>query len=203
MLYQKLELTVSQKSRLLYSQLTRGPEQGAVCPYLEALHEMNGTTNFETFKQILLQGCTYFADDVDLGDFPIVTQAIDALQLPLKSTADALISSFFSTVHPLYPILSEKGFVSQYHAYLQTRETPNGGCIWLAILNVVFAIGALHEHCTQTPCGHLADDHTTYWARSQVLDQGTSLPLNVPTLERIQLTALEGIYFIFRCQINR
>ena len=199
----KHRLTVRQPYILLYSLLTRGVEHDVITPFLEALHEMNGTTNFETFKRILLQGCTYFTDDVDLGDIPIVTQAIDALELPLKSTADALITTFFSTVHPIYPLLSEEYFVSQYHAYLQTREMPSGGYVWLAILNVVFAIGALHELCTQSPCGHLADDHATFWARSQALNQRSSLPLNVPTIERIQLTALAGIYFIFRFQINR
>lgn len=164
---------------------------------------MNGTANFDVFRRILLQSCTYFADDIDLGDISILTQAIDALQLPSKSTADALISSFFLTIHPFYPVLSEKHFLSQYQAYLQAGETLNTDYVWLAILNVVFAIGALHGHCTQIPCGHLVDDHATFWVRAQTLDQGSPYTLSVPTLERIQLSALTGLYLFSRYQINR
>ncbi|KAL1953994.1 hypothetical protein VTO42DRAFT_1849 [Malbranchea cinnamomea] len=174
-----------------------------VTPYWEAVHEMNGASNFHEFRLSLLGGCAYFADAADIADFSILTDAVDALQLPPRPTADTLVNSFFSAIHPIFPILPEDEFLSQYGTYLQTRQIPNGDYIWLAILNIVFAIGALHEHHKRRLLDHATNDHTVFWIRSQTLVQETSFVVDIPTLEHIQFTTLTGLYLISQYQINR
>jgi hypothetical protein len=158
---------------------------------------------FSDAQQKLFFECTYFANDVDFGDLSSLTQTVEAFRLPPKSTTDMLVDAYFSTIHPFYPILSESHFMTQYNVYLQRNALPEGGHVWLAILNIVLAIGDLYTQCVQTSQESPGDDDTIFWLRSHALSPDTSHILGVPTLPQIQLLSVTGLYFLSRYQINR
>jgi hypothetical protein len=164
---------------------------------------IRGKAQFSDAQERLLLGCTYFDNDVDFGELCSLTPTVEALRLPPKSTTDMLINAYFSTVHPLCPILSESHFMAQYDGYLQRNALPEGGHVWLAILNIVLAIGDLYTQRVQTPRESPRDDDTIFWLRSNALSPDTSHILGVPTLPQIQLLSATGLYFLSRYQINR
>lgn len=74
--------------------------------------------------------------------------------LPSPDIAHRLIDSFFARVHPLVPLVDEDSFRHTF-LYLNRRDAP-----WLALLNVVLALGSLaagtcHDH-----------DHLLYYRRA-------------------------------------
>ncbi|WEW54832.1 hypothetical protein PRK78_000257 [Emydomyces testavorans] len=169
----------------------------------DPLTTMDNEANLPETGALLMQDCTYFSGEIPQSQLSGISQSINAaLQLPPKSTGELLIRSYFSTVHPVFPIIPEEDFVFQYHSYYQTTQPPNGSCLWVAILNVVFAIGALYTRYVQIPCERL-EDHIIYWIRSRVLGQEPIQMTGLPTMEHIRLLTISGMYCIASYQINR
>jgi hypothetical protein len=146
---------------------------------------------------------TYFLSNLDSSGFAAFGNDIEPLQLPPKATADLLIEAYFSTIHSFFPILLQREFMIQYHSYYQTRHMPNNGFLWIAILNMVFALGALQAHCVQAAHRGPENDHVIYSSRSWMLSQILAQIPDLPTMEHIQLTGISGMYYVATCQINR
>jgi hypothetical protein len=164
---------------------------------------MNRAPSLDVFNRLLLQECAYFLNDLDLSEFSVFGDDIDPLQLPPKETADSLIEAYFSTLHPVFPILSQKEFMIQYHSYYQMTHAPNNSFLWIAILNVVFALGAIHAHYLQAAFRGPENDHIIYSTRSQMLSQELGQMPDQPTMEQVQLITIRGMYYITTCRINR
>lgn len=169
---------------------------------LELLHEVDINPKTNDCNHQWLQECTYFSNGLDFTQFAEFAQPMDALLLPSKPTADLLVGAYFTTIHPTFPILSERVFMSQYHAYYGNREPPNRNILWVATLNVVFALGALYSHYIQTFEDGL-ENHAIFWVRSRTLGHEPIHMLNTPTIEHIQFTAISGLYLAASYQINR
>jgi hypothetical protein len=105
---------------------------------------MNRANNPDEFHRLLQESCDYFANHLDVSDFGVFGENVDAFQLPPRQTADFLIRSYFTTIHPFFPVLSQLDFITQYQSYFETRHPPGSNIHWIAILNVVFALGALY-----------------------------------------------------------
>lgn len=150
-----------------------------------------------------MEDCSYFSNAVTGSRLSEVPQSLNAtFQVPPNSTGEMLIKSYFSTMHPFIPVIPQEDFIFQYQSYCKTTQAPNGSYLWVAILNVVFAIGALYTEYAQIPC-ESAEDHSIYWMRSRILGQEPLQMVGVPTVEHIQLVTLSGMYCIATCQIHR
>ncbi|OJD16473.1 hypothetical protein AJ78_03372 [Emergomyces pasteurianus Ep9510] len=160
----------------------------------------------------LLQQCTYFLDDSYLHQFPVFGNTTScppptfdkagSLSRPLqKEMADIFVNSYFSTVHPMFPILSEQEFMVHYEFYYQTAQYPTE--VWRYILHVVFAIGAIHALRTQAPGGVIESDHVMYAFRSGALGQTSTFLVDIPSMEQLQLAAISGLYYLTSYHINR
>ncbi|KAI1937191.1 hypothetical protein LOZ66_004108 [Ophidiomyces ophidiicola] len=163
---------------------------------LDGLSAMT-TESLNEINSPLLLGFSYFSSDI-----PEPQSITTAFQLPPESTGEALLNSYFSTIHMHFPILVEREFIFQWRSYCQTTQPPNGSCLWVAILNVVFAIGALYAERVQIQYECL-ENHTIYWIRSHVLGQEPIQIIGLPTIEHIQLLTISGLYCIASYQINR
>ena len=163
---------------------------------------MNRTGSMDEFNRLLLQGCTYFVDDLYMSELELLNQ-VNPYELPPKETADVLIEAYFSTIFTVFPIISQREFMTHYNSYWQLRDHPNNNFLWVSILNAVFALGALHSHCVQASYKGPENDHIIYSLRARMISQELTHVLNLPTMEHIQLTALTGMYFIASYQINR
>ncbi|EGE05983.1 hypothetical protein TEQG_04990 [Trichophyton equinum CBS 127.97] len=146
--------------------------------------------------------CNYFSGEVER---PQLDMMHNLTSLPPKDVADLLVNAYFTTVHPLFPVLPKVRFLSRYNSYYHNGSDPLGIYPWLALLNMVLALGSLWARYTQIPTGEV-EDHSIYCARSQALAQGIVDPRGYPdtysSLEPIQLIAIRGVYQLSTYQIT-
>jgi hypothetical protein len=169
----------------------------------QILANMNRTNSPEEFHRLLQESCDYFDNHLDVSDFGVFGENVDIFQLPSQQTADVLVRSYFATVHPFFPVLSQPEFIAQYQSYLETRHPPNSNIHWIAILNVVFALGALGEHRSQALYAVSDKEHILYFLRSWMLSQPPTQMVDLPTLEHVQYMTISGVYLFASNQMNR
>ena len=164
---------------------------------------VNRIQGSQEFNRLLLEAAEYHITDLDLTEFGESGEHVNSWQLPTRTTADSLVQSYFSTVHPLFPILLAPLFMAQYEMYWQTSQSPPNAALWIAILNVVFALGAIHGHSTNAQWVNNGRDHLLYFVRARLLSLEPLAMLHLPSIEHIQLTSLFGMYLVASCQVNR
>ncbi|QSS55096.1 C6 transcription factor [Histoplasma capsulatum var. duboisii H88] len=167
--------------------------------------------NFDEFHYGLLQQCTYFLGDNYLyhfsvfrstGSYPTMFDKTGDHSQPLeKEMADIFVNSYFFTVHPMFPILSEQEFKMHYEIYYQTAHYPSE--VWRNILHVIFAIGAIHTLRTNAQAGVVESDHVMFAFRSGALGRTSTFLVDIPSLEQLQWAAISGLYYLTSYHINR
>ena len=142
-----------------------------------------------------------YAEDMDAA---IVGHQIDPFSLPVKSTADHLVSAYFTTIHLSFPILSQMDFMNQYDQLYSTMD-PEGleHRTFLAILQLVFAIAAVHAHLIQADWTGDARDHMLYFSQARVLAVDTGVLNDDCYLSQVQVFGLGGMYLLVTDQLNR
>ena len=142
-----------------------------------------------------------YAEDMDTA---VVGHQIDPFSLPVKSTADALVNAYFSTIHLSFPILNKMDFVSQYDQLYSSMD-PEGFSdrTFVATLQLVFAIAAVHAHLIQAEWTGDARDHKLYFSQARVLAVDTGILNDDCYLGQVQVFGLGGIYLLVTNQLNR
>ncbi|KAL8697220.1 MAG: hypothetical protein Q9224_002422 [Gallowayella concinna] len=141
---------------------------------------------------------TYHCDDISL----VVPEHVQPYQLPTKETADLLLSCYLESVHPCFPILGKTTFVKQYHAFYDNLTLPTGP-VWLAILNLLFALAARYGRLIRADWMRDADDEQIYFSRARLLALGSEALWVHGQLQRIQVTGLTSFYLMATNQLNR
>lgn len=136
---------------------------------------------------------------MDLSSFGSYGEHAGQYRVPPKLIADALVYAYFTTMHPLFPIVLGPVFMAQYELFYQSSQPPPDSNLFLAILNLIFALGAVYGHYTHNDWG----DHLEYFVRSRLLSMEPLSMLHQPTLENIQVASLCGMYLVASHQINR
>ena len=139
---------------------------------------------------------SYHCDDIDIT----LPEEVDRYAVPSPVTVDKLFNVYMDTVHPSFPIISKTAFSEQYHEFARgERVRPN----WLAILNLMFAIGAKHSHLVQAEWRGHVDDHLVYFTRARLLGFDGDNILGHADLQTVQITGLVTFYLMAINQINR
>ena len=138
-------------------------------------------------------------------DSSVIGTQLDPYSLPIKNTSDELVKAFFRTVQPAFPILNQNAFLQQYEQLFASPDlnaAKNG--VFLALLQVVLAIGAVHAHVTDSDWAGDDRDHLLYFARARLLGTYSAAILseNV-SLAQVQLLGLAAVYLISTDQYNR
>ncbi|KAL8915310.1 MAG: hypothetical protein Q9171_000180 [Xanthocarpia ochracea] len=141
---------------------------------------------------------TYHCDDISL----VIQDHVEAYQLPPRDVADVLLSCYLESVHPAFPILGKTTFMKQYQAFYN-HPTLQTGPLWLAILNLIFAIAARYSRLVRIEWTTRPDDEHTYFSRARLLGLGTDALWIHGELQRIQVTGLTSFYLMATNQINR
>ena len=142
-----------------------------------------------------------YAEDMDAA---VVGHQIDPFSLPVKSTADSLVNAYFSTIHTSFPILNKMDFMNQYDQLYSTMD-PEGfeQRIFIAKLQLVFAIAAVHAHLIQAHWAGDARDHMLYFSQARVLAVDTGIFNDECDLSQVHIFALGGMYLLVTNQLNR
>lgn len=142
-----------------------------------------------------------YAEDTDAA---VVGHQIDPFSLPVKSTADSLVNAYFSTMHLSFPILHKVDFMNQYDQLYSTMD-PEGfeDRTFIATLQLVFAIAAVHAHLIQADWTGDARDHMLYFSQARVLAVDTGILNDDCYLGQVQVFGLGAMYLLVTQQFNR
>lgn len=156
--------------------------------------------NHESSKQA--NTFTFYLDD----DHIEVDYTLNPYELPVIDVAHRLFECYMTTVQDSFPTLSKRSFTDQFHRYYISIEngTPlNVPKKWLAMLNLVFAIGARYSHLVEANWQADERDHSLYLSRACILGLSGSDLVSPPDLLHIQTTALLAFYYLSVGHVNR
>lgn len=141
---------------------------------------------------------SYFLDDQKLPP----SSSVDAYTLPPKNLADWILHSYFKSVHPLCPIVRIDLFLEQYKSIWGGNGGARPGQKWLAIFNMILAIGCrrLQFLQEQLPPGV---SHEIFFSRARSLSVNENMIIKHADLQQVQVEALVTLYFLVSMQINR
>ena len=140
------------------------------------------------------------ADNYSHDEDPLDRFDNDVLALPQRRHADRLVSSYFTYVHSLCPLVSEPSFRKNYENTWKSTQPdsmpPNSS--WLVLLNLIFAMGCefldiSSRQVAATASKFLSRARTIIFA--QIIDVGD--------LETVQALLLMGQYLQNTMQLNR
>ncbi|KAF4221464.1 hypothetical protein CNMCM6457_001866 [Aspergillus fumigatiaffinis] len=145
----------------------------------------------------LVASSNFYLDDLDL---PAI-EPLDASDVPSRDTATKLLNAYLHSVHPSFPIIGISTFLSQFQVFFN-QPPVKPGKKWLAILNLIFAIGAKYAHITNAEwkCGE--DDDLIYFSKAKSLSLEDEL-LRHPDLQQLQVEGLASLYLLASGHINR
>ncbi|KAH7108881.1 fungal-specific transcription factor domain-containing protein [Dendryphion nanum] len=145
---------------------------------------------------------TFYLDNDNID----VSRTVNPFELPSRETAQRLLDGYMTTVQDSFPILPETLFKHQFDQYytsvMQGMPSPVPPK-WLAILNLVFAIGAKYLQLMEADWEIGGQDHHLYWSRAHALGLDGSFLVAHPDLMQIQTTALLAFYFLSIGHVNR
>lgn len=141
---------------------------------------------------------SYFLDDWKLPP----SSSVDAYQFPPKNLVDWILHSYFKSVHPFFPIIRLDLFVEQYKSIWGGNGAPRPGQKWLAILNMILAIGCRRLQFLQEkmPPGI---SHEIFFSRARSLSVNENMIVEHADLQQVQVEALVTLYLLVSMQINR
>ncbi|KAJ5895608.1 hypothetical protein N7495_007299 [Penicillium taxi] len=140
----------------------------------------------------------YHLDDLNI---PLIDN-IDPLIIPPRNIADEYFNAYMKFVHPIYQAIRCSAFTAQYENFLNgTPRQPHQK--WLAILNIIFAIGCHHCRLTNPDHQEKYDDDRVFLTRARILSLQESVLFEHTDLQQIQLEFLVAVYLLCLGQVNR
>ncbi|RDH26525.1 fungal-specific transcription factor domain-domain-containing protein [Aspergillus welwitschiae] len=146
----------------------------------------------------VLSRVSYFLDDQDLAMYGNIDFQIQ----PSQDVAERLLSLYFHTVHPSFPIISKLSFTQQvgsFYAKPDLRPPKK----WLAILNLVFATAAKFAHLVPEHLVQSMDSPMVYFTRARRLSTTENQLTEHPNLQQVQIEGLTAFLCMASGHINR
>lgn len=137
-----------------------------------------------------------------LDDDPLPSSSVkNAFVLPPKVLADHLIGLYLRKVHSSLPVIRQDLFLKQYHSVFSSAQI-NPGSKWLAVLNMVLAIGS-RLHQLDGYQGQGQTDENIFFSRAISLNVSGSVIYDHDDLQQVQAQILMAFYFLTVSQVNR
>ncbi|OQD84555.1 hypothetical protein PENANT_c012G01330 [Penicillium antarcticum] len=168
--------------------------------FLEEKHPTPGSLQKdEDIKS--LSSVNYFLDESGI----VVSDNVTIMERPSQAIADQLVDNYFSVTHESFPFLGKGLFISQCRAFY-SKSNLRPGRRWMAVLNMVFAIGARHSCLASCHALHDHDgreEHAVYFSRAWQLNTHDAASFSHPNLQQVQVEALASFYLLSLGQVNR
>ena len=152
----------------------------------------------ENDEEFSIQNSSYHLDDLSISTF----DHVDPNEMPTTETARHLFNAYMTRVHPSFPLVGRSVMTAQFNKFLR-GDIGNPPSQWLAVVNLIFAIGARYAHLIQADWKGDDRDHLIYFARARILSMSGEGVFRHPDLQYIQVTGLMSLYFLCTSQINR
>ncbi|OAP59171.1 hypothetical protein AYL99_06469 [Fonsecaea erecta] len=141
---------------------------------------------------------SYHMDDESI----FMYEAVDAYEMPTPDVADHLFNAYMQRVHSSFPVVGRLNLTTQFRRFISgTVQRPPEK--WLAILNLIFAIGAKYSHLIKAEWKGDERDHLIYFTRARLLSMNSETIFHHPDLQQIQVLGLMSFYLLCVSQINR
>lgn len=137
----------------------------------------------------------YHLDNLDI---PLV-EPCDSLAVPPRELCDRYLNAFQIHVHPTFSAIRLSTFTSQYQRVFSNVLPPPRK--WLAILNMILAIGCRYTRLIDDPDSD--EEDLLYLTRARHLGLHSKVLFEHTDLQQIQLELLVAIYLLCVGQINR
>ncbi|KAL4925535.1 Zn(II)2Cys6 transcription factor [Aspergillus undulatus] len=159
--------------------------------------KLDGAIRPESPTEESITAMSYHIDDIQIVE-PYYPG--DPRLLPPRSWAARLVSMFFESISPAFPLLYQPLFTSQFHqAYSGSAEAPS---TWLAVLNLVLATSAKLFQLTDPVAGRDVDDRI-FLSRAIALTTTRNLGVEHADLHQVQYNLLLTLYYLVLGQVNR
>jgi hypothetical protein len=183
---QRLEDGVESKSR----------QQSVATSQNESNSETLSHPQENVARDVPMAMMNYHLDDLDIP----VTDDVDPFALPQRVVADEYFTAYIVFVHPSFHAVRESTFASQYRQFFDRSAKPPRK--WLAILNMLFAIGCRHSKLMGlTHASH--ENDLVFLSRAWKLGMRSNFLLEHTDLQQIQLEFLVAVYFLCLGQVHR
>ena len=145
-----------------------------------------------------IRDMSYHLDDMSVNTY----ETVDPYEYPTADTCRHLFNCYMTRIHPCFPIVGRVILAAQFDKFVtgQVQRPPEK---WLAIINIIFAIGAKYSHLIHAEWKGDERDHLIYFTRARLLSINTDTLFEHPDLQSIQILGLISFYFLSIGQINR
>ena len=135
----------------------------------------------------------------------VVGDNVDPFQLPIGTTADALVDGYFTTVHVSFPILHQPLFKHQYNKLKLVWHKPVEfeDTMFITTLQLVLAIGAVHARLSSSVEVSDDRDHLLYFVRARMLAVDSGVLNDQVHLGQAHVFGLGAMYCLVTDQMNR
>ncbi|KAL4869719.1 fungal-specific transcription factor domain-containing protein [Aspergillus spectabilis] len=156
--------------------------------------------NGDKSKDIPITTMSYHLDDLEIP----LPEDVDSFGLPPKPLADLYLSAYMESVHPSFAVVRKYMFMDQYEDLFQNNKLYSTPHKWLAVLNMIFALGCRYCKLTgRIAAGGPDTDDGQYLSRARKLCLGQSVLFDHDDLQQIQINLLVAFYLVALGQINR
>ncbi|KAJ6012407.1 hypothetical protein N7522_002762 [Penicillium canescens] len=140
----------------------------------------------------------YHLDDLRIS----FIEPCDPFALPPRHLADRYFHAYLTYVHPTFGVLRKVTFIPQYQKLFKDPSTTPRPRKWLAILNMIFAIGC--RQCRLIDNVHnISEEDLIFLSRARLLGFDSGVLFEHTDLQQIQLESLMAIYLLCLGQVNR
>jgi hypothetical protein len=145
---------------------------------------------------------SYHTEDADLE--VVDMSNVNPYEWPDSKLTDTFLRAYFDHVHTVFPILDKANFMVNYNGFRRgSQDITYSERIWLAKLNGVFAIMAIHAHLTKSEYQGHYNDHLVYCARAKMLCLDEGVLYQDPRVSTTRALGLLSLYFIAAGRLNR
>ncbi|KAJ5707918.1 hypothetical protein N7488_007719 [Penicillium malachiteum] len=159
---------------------------------------MNSVQRNDATNDTPLATMNYHLDDLDISPVDILS---DPTVVPVRELADEYFNAYMALVNPFFPAIRKSNFAAQYIEFFDRRAIPS--LKWLAILNMIFAIGCRHCRLMNHEKSEIYDNQVTFLTRARQLSLNGNTLFEHTTLQQIQLEFLISLYLLCEGQLNR
>ncbi|KAJ5580233.1 uncharacterized protein N7459_006218 [Penicillium hispanicum] len=153
--------------------------------------------NEKLVEDIPIAMMNYHLDDMEI---PLV-EGTDPLAVPPREIADEYFNAYMTFVHPFFSAVRRPAFTGQYRQFYDHSAQPPRK--WLAILNMIFAIGCRHRRLIDFANKPSFEEDLVFLTRARQLSLHERVLFEHTDLQQIQLELLVAVYLLFLGQINR
>jgi hypothetical protein len=149
-------------------------------------------------KDIPINSMSYHLDDLSIP-FP---DTVNPYAVPEKELADKYFNAYMESVHPSFTVVRKRTFTTQYEQFYKKKHLrpPRK---WLAVLNMIFALGCRYCRLTsKVLAGERDTDDTVFLNRARILCLSGNVLFEYDDLQQIQVMLLVAVYLVAMGQVN-